>query len=268
MHRSGSEAHRLGLKLLPETSKNIGTHPLHAQQEPFRKCIPPLVPDFDAVVTVFVSEPSEVPSSALSKTSHALSLHSPELSTLVIPANSRFLRFYSAFESTSGEREREKDSEVWGRKGLERFPFRAAFGLPWSPEAFIQKAASARHPAQTTMGIPEDLDIALERIIMYEIGPDHDVQRRFHAGISAAVHKIPTTGKIHTQPVLRVCPGSTHNSANYTGISTRKLLVVRSPFKVVKLLFFGKSMLFYESSFCSSFLLVLVNLVDARSKDR
>ena len=56
------------------------------------------------------------------------------------------------------------------------------------------------------MGIPEDLDIALERIIMYEIGPDHDVQRRFHAGISAAVHKIPTTGKIHTQPVLRVCP--------------------------------------------------------------
>ena len=114
MHRSGSEAHRLGLKLLPETSKNIGTHPLHAQQEPFRKCIPPLVPDFDAVVTVFVSEPSEVPSSALSKTSHALSLHSPELSTLVIPANSRFLRFYSAFESTSGEREREKRIQKFG----------------------------------------------------------------------------------------------------------------------------------------------------------
>ena len=119
-----------------------------------------------------------------------------------------------------------------------------------------------------------------------ETGPDRDVQH--HAGVSAgklkgpvnpngggmhhgqnsAVHKIPTTGKIHTQPVLRVCPESTHNSANYTGISTRKLLVVRSPFKVVTLLFFGKSMLFYESSFCSSFLLVLVNLVNARSKDR
>ena len=61
-----------------------------------------------------------------------------------------------------------------------------------------------------------------------ETGPDRDVQRRFHAGVSAgklkgpvnpngggmhhgqnsAVHKIPTTGKIHTQPVLRVCPES------------------------------------------------------------
>ena len=59
-----------------------------------------------------------------------------------------------------------------------------------------------------------------------------------------------------------------YKSASYTGISTRKLLVVRSTLKAVKLLFFGNSMIFYGSSFCSSFLLVLVNLVNARSKDR
>ena len=30
-------------------------------------------------------------------------------------------------------------------------------------------------------------------------------------GQNSAVHNIPTTGKNHTQPVLRVCPGSMHN---------------------------------------------------------
>ena len=53
-----------------------------------------------------------------------------------------------------------------------------------------------------------------------------------------------------------------YKSASYTGISTSSA-VVRSTFKALKLLFFGKSMFFYGSSFCSSFLFVLVNLVDA-----
>ena len=56
-------------------------------------------------------------------------------------------------------------------------------------------------------------------------------------------------------------------SASYTGVSTREILVVRSPFKVVKLPFSSEFMRFYES-FCSSFPVVLVNLVDARSKGR
>ena len=58
-----------------------------------------------------------------------------------------------------------------------------------------------------------------------------------------------------------------YKSGSYTGISTSSV-VVHFTFKVIKFLFFCKFMFFYESSFCSSFLLVPVNLVDVRSKDR
>ena len=42
-------------------------------------------------------------------------------------------------------------------------------------------------------------------------GPVNPNGTRMYHGQNSAVHNIPTTGKIHTQPVLRICPGAMYN---------------------------------------------------------
>ena len=61
--------------MLPDSIQDIASHPLlHPQQasisvggQPFRKKIPPMVPEFDAVATALVASASDVPFSILSK---------------------------------------------------------------------------------------------------------------------------------------------------------------------------------------------------------
>ena len=158
-----------GLQLLPQTVHELAQHPLSRTQQamistggqPYRKKIPPMVPDFDAVATAFVKAPGEVPYNLLAKTDKELTLTSPSLQELIVPAKSRLLRFYTASNSNSegGEPQESEASECL----VHGFPFRAVFGLPWSPENFIQKACKLGHPGLADMGVPEDLDIALDR---------------------------------------------------------------------------------------------------------
>ena len=83
----------VALQLLPQTLNDIRKHPLlHAQQaqisvglQPFRKKIPPLVPDFDAVVLAVLQDKSQVPVSVPGKVQTDLRLVSVELQPLLIP---------------------------------------------------------------------------------------------------------------------------------------------------------------------------------------
>ena len=161
-----------GLHLLPQTLNEIRKHPLlHAQQaqisvglQPFRKKIPPLVPDFDAIVVAVLQDKSEVPVPVLGKAQNDLHLVSVELQLLLIPKYARLLRLFAASDSLKGGLE---ESETAGKSesgaDLSLYPFRAVFGLPWEPEKFIEKAVTAGHPALTDMSIPEDLQIAIDR---------------------------------------------------------------------------------------------------------
>lgn len=160
-------AEDLGLHLLPNSIQDVSTHPLlRAQQaqisvggQPFRKKIPPMMPEFDAVASTRVACAADVPFSLLTKIDKPLPLFSPSLEPLQIPAKARLLRFFNSSESSS--RGGTCDSEAL--EGQKEFPFTAIFGLPWTPENFLKRACELGHPALVDMGVPEDLDIALER---------------------------------------------------------------------------------------------------------
>ena len=167
-----------GLQLLERSMQDLQGHPLLQSQQatisvggqPYKRKIPPLVPDFDAVVTAFVAEPAEVPFSHLSRIDKPLQLMSPACQPIEIPAKSRLLRFFTSSESSSrGRVQHSESSSTDGMTGDHHadFPFRAVFGLPWTPESFIQKACKMGHPAVSDMGIPEDLDMALDKHMVW-----------------------------------------------------------------------------------------------------
>ena len=174
------KAQSLGLTLLPQSLKDIQTHPLMQNQQsriaigkqPFRKKVPPVIPDFDSVIVAVLSDKSQVPFPLLGKVTYELQLLSVELLPLVIPVNSRLLRFFAASEpsarggSKASEASEDRDQEqAVSRSGadLSQFLFRAVFGLPRNVENFINTARGVGHPALLDMRIPSDLEVAIDK---------------------------------------------------------------------------------------------------------
>ena len=93
------KAQSLGLTLLPQSLKELQAHPLMQNQQsriaigkqPFRKRVPPVIPDFDSVVVAVLSDKSQVPFPLLGKVHYELQLLSVELQPLVVFAIFRCL---------------------------------------------------------------------------------------------------------------------------------------------------------------------------------
>ena len=163
------QAEKQGLVLLPRSLDDLDSHPLLQTQQsriavglqPHRKKLPQVVPEFSSVVVACISSLTDVPVPLLSKTTHAVTLTPVERQPLVLPPASRFLRFYTPSVSSQGGSSGETESATGA--DLSDFSLRAVFGLPWTPEEFVQRASKAGHPALADTIVPEDLEIAIKR---------------------------------------------------------------------------------------------------------
>ena len=111
----------------------VATH-----QQPSRKKLPPIVPEFSDFRTVYVEKLADIPCQPLQKISADFCV-----GQVVIPAHSRFLRFKAIHnKGVSGE-------------CLESFE--ATFGVSWDFTGFLQRAVASGHPARYANHLPSDL---------------------------------------------------------------------------------------------------------------
>ena len=113
--------------------------------------LPPLMPDFASTAVFYVAEAADVPCALQSKIGKQLQVYTKTGELETLPAHSRFLRRTSTASPFS-------KGEVMVGDAC----FEVAFGLPWTYEAFIAKAAELGHPANFCKSVPEDIQLAID----------------------------------------------------------------------------------------------------------
>eukprot|EP00435_Cladocopium_sp_Y103_P041156 s1982_g11.t1 len=175
-----------GLKLRAQSLEH-DTNPLvtskRAQisvgQQPKPSRLPPVVADFTSVAVFLARSMSDIPCALMSKLEHDIQLYTKSGLLQTIPKYSRFLRVSALPSHDVGVSEgqpmkkaksvdpaTEPATEVTLTEGAsmaDRSSFEVAFGLPWSCETFLQQACKSGHPASRDMGVPADLEVAVNR---------------------------------------------------------------------------------------------------------
>ena len=163
-----------GLVLLPESLTELDHHPLLSHQksqiavgsQPSSKKLPPMVPDYSSVLKACLQDLAQVPVQLLAKLPADIQLTSVEAQPIKVPKASRFLRFYTPSDSIKGGDVQEPEESMSGAD-LSLYPMRAVFGLPWSPEDFIRKAAELGHPAKAELSVPQVLERAIKQNLVW-----------------------------------------------------------------------------------------------------
>ena len=109
------------------------------------------MPDFAPTAVFYVAEAADVPCALQSKIGKQLQVYTKTGELETLPAHSRFLRRTSTASPFS-------KGEVMVGDAC----FEVAFGLPWTYEAFIAKAAELGHPANFCKSVPEDIQLAID----------------------------------------------------------------------------------------------------------
>ena len=147
---------RQNLQLLPNTLFDVRdnkmfemhTARITALGQSRKSKLPPLMPDSFATAVFYVMNADDVPCALMSKVPAAFSAYtSTGEQTCQVPANSRFL-CTSPF--SEGSVQHGDDC------------FEVVFGLPWSFESLISKAASLGHPAIFCKMVLSDIQSAIE----------------------------------------------------------------------------------------------------------
>lgn len=134
--------------------------------------LPPVVPEFSPVAVFFVESLADIPCALMSKLQKSIFAFTSEGLRAEIPQHSRFLRL-SALSSDPCEKgesggsvlmEPSKKRSKLVPEGFPQIKFEVAFGLPWSCESFISRAANAGHPILKHLGVPMELRDTLDRI--------------------------------------------------------------------------------------------------------
>ena len=176
-----------GLQLRPQEMAEITSHPLMfakqnqiaVGQQPRPAKLPPLVPEFSRIVVGRVASPADVPCSLLSKLPKPFSLYVDVNVMQDIPAYARLLRCsklpaekmgvkggraVDACEDEVALQLAKKRKHDDGDKGVFfNLSHEVAFGLPWSVEAFIEKACVAGHPRHFCNQVPVELKEAIDK---------------------------------------------------------------------------------------------------------
>lgn len=124
-----------------------------------RNKIPPMVPDVSSVAVFYATDTAAIPIQVMGKLQQECNLHSISGQPCVVPAHSRLLRLN---QCTSPPQHGGKAAF-----GEETKTFEAAFGLPWTCEEFIAKAAELGHPSNFCKRIPLDIKHALDVHLNY-----------------------------------------------------------------------------------------------------
>ena len=160
-----------GLQMRPQQLSEIAVHPLMIAQQariaagnqPRAAKIPPLVPQFPKVVVGRLNVASPCP--LLSKTPKAILAKNERMQDVTVPAHSRFLRCTQLPDEIIGvEKGQVHEAKKPKRECADAgWPFEAAFGLPWTTEDFISKAASNGHPRHFCNQVPVELEAAIQK---------------------------------------------------------------------------------------------------------
>jgi len=131
--------------------------------------VPPMVSESNSVAVFLVRQLTDIPCSLMSKLPRDVILHTKEGVPVEVPKHSRFLRF-SAIDAPvqRGEHEEHNQKRQRQRKAAADVPeggfnFEVAFGIPWTPEAFISQACKVGHPATRDSGVPWELRSAVAK---------------------------------------------------------------------------------------------------------
>ena len=157
-----------GVTLRPDSLHDITGHPLlaakHSQmavgRQPRGNKMPPLVPDFQQTAVFFAKQPADIPCSVMGKLPHSVQLRTEQQQPVEVPQHARFLRGNFAADSTMGVSGEPLQNDEW--------IYKAVFGLPWSCEQFVQRAAQAGHPAKANHAVPRDLQLALDKHLEWD----------------------------------------------------------------------------------------------------
>lgn len=123
-----------------------------------RAKIPPTVPDVSSVAVFYATSRAQVPVQLLGKLQEPCNLFTSTAQPASVPSHSRLLRFNMCTSPPE-----QGGATVFGEDAS---VFEAAFGLPWTCEAFIAKAAELGHPANFCKLIPSDVRLALNTHII------------------------------------------------------------------------------------------------------
>ena len=130
-----------------ENMFEMQTARITAQGQSKKSKLPPLIPDSFAIGVFYVPQPSDVPCSLQSKLSSELKAYTVTGEVATIPQYSRLLRRISTTTPFSVQGGVQTGDEF----------FEVAFGLPWSHETFMAKAAEREHPSNFCKMVPSDL---------------------------------------------------------------------------------------------------------------
>ena len=125
-----------------------------------------MAPDYSSVLKACLQDLAQVPVQLLAKLPADIQLTSVEAQPIKVPKASRFLRFYTPSDSIKGGDVQEPEESMSGAD-LSLCPMRAVFGLPWSPEDFIRKAAELGHPAKAELSVPQVLERAIKQNLVW-----------------------------------------------------------------------------------------------------
>lgn len=155
-------ASNLGLTLKSERISDVVKEPLSgaqqsriaANQQPRPARIPPIVPEFPAVISVCADKTEDVPCALMSKLQANAMLTTDSGVPVEVPKHARLLRLSSVSDTTQK-----------GESSVEPSPTKvtAVFGMPWTWEKFVKTACESGHPASKDMGVPSDLQSAIAK---------------------------------------------------------------------------------------------------------
>jgi hypothetical protein len=132
-----------------EKMLEMQTARITAQGQSKKSKLPPSIPDSFAIGVFYVPQPSDVPCSLQSKLSSELKAYTVTGEVATVFSLLRRTSTTSPFSVQGGVQTGEECFEV-------------AFGLPWSHETFMAKAAERGHPANFCKLLPSDLQAVVD----------------------------------------------------------------------------------------------------------
>lgn len=150
---------RQGLTLLPNSLFDVKDNKIFEMQtariaafnQPRKNKLPPLMPESSSIGVFYIAHASDIPLALHSKSTKLLDAFTKTGELATIPLHARFLRRTATTSPFSI------------RGGLQQGDacFEVAFGLPWSYNNFITRAAELGHPANFCKQVPEDIQEAI-----------------------------------------------------------------------------------------------------------